>query len=59
MSDNLKKKRPQDASRISLKESWEVQHWCEKFGISYQQLYAAVDKVGHSVAKVKQYLDNK
>jgi Protein of unknown function (DUF3606) len=30
MPDNLEKRAPQDQSRISLKEPYEVQFWCEK-----------------------------
>ncbi|WPV66330.1 DUF3606 domain-containing protein [Chitinophaga sp. LS1] len=56
MSDNLKRKRPQDSSKISLTEDWEVQYWCKELGVSYQKLYAAVRKVGHSTAKVRQYI---
>ncbi len=56
MSDNLNKKRPQDSSKISLKEPWEVKYWTKQLGVSYQKLHASVKQVGHSTAKVKQYI---
>jgi hypothetical protein len=56
MADDLHKKRPQDASKISLIEDWEVRYWCEKFGCTEAQLRAAVKAVGHSAAKVEEYL---
>ncbi|WP_427872293.1 DUF3606 domain-containing protein [Flavobacterium sp. MMS24-S5] len=56
MSDNLRKKRPQDASKISLTESWEVDYWCEELGISKAKLQEAVKAVGHSAASVRKYL---
>lgn len=59
MSDNLRKKRPQDASKISLIESWEVDYWCEELGISKAKLQEAVKAVGHSAAGVRKYLGKK
>lgn len=56
MSDNLKKKKPIDSSKISLKEQYEVTYWCGKFGCTKTQLTNAVKAVGHSVATVKKYL---
>ena len=34
MADNLKKRTPQDASRISLTEEWEVRYWTTSLGVS-------------------------
>lgn len=56
MSDDLTKRRPQDASRINIHESWEVAYWCRTLGISQQQLIAAVRAVGPSAAAVKKHL---
>lgn len=57
MSDNLKKKKPIDSSKISLKEPYEVTYWCGKFACTKVQLTHAVKAVGHSVSAVKKYLD--
>lgn len=54
--DNPNKKIPQDASKISLTEPYEVSYWCTKFGCTESELKAAVKAVGHSVAAVKKYL---
>ena len=34
MADNLKERAPQDASRISLSEDWEVRYWTKALGVS-------------------------
>jgi hypothetical protein len=56
MSDDLNKRRPQDASRINIHEPWEVKWWCAKLGCTKSQLEAAVKKVGTSAAAVKKHL---
>jgi hypothetical protein len=56
MADDLSKRRPQDSSKISLTESWEVRWWCSAFGCNEAQLRAAVGAVGHSAAAVRNYL---
>jgi hypothetical protein len=57
MSDDLRKRSPQDRSRISLVEPWEVRYWTHKFGVTRDQLEAAIRKVGHSVWEVAAELD--
>ena len=56
MSDDLTKKRPQDASRVNVHEEWEVKYWCQKFGCTQAQLVAAVHAVGTSAEAVRRYL---
>ena len=56
MADDLTKRQPQDASRISLSENWEVQYWTEKFGVSADTLKRAIAKVGNSAAAVEREL---
>lgn len=56
MSDNLNLKRPQDASKISLTEHWEIRYWTHEFGVTEQQLRAAVAAVGHSAEAVRRHL---
>jgi len=56
MSDDLSKKRPQDASKISLSEQWEINYWCKKFGCTESELRAAVRAVGNSAAAVEKHL---
>ncbi|HEY6663246.1 MAG TPA: DUF3606 domain-containing protein, partial [Sphingomicrobium sp.] len=47
MSDNLNMRRPQDSSRISMHEPYEVRWWTHHFGVSREQLQNAVNAVGH------------
>lgn len=56
-NDDLSKKRPQDASKISLTESWEVAYWCKVLNVNEATLKAAVKAVGHSASAVRRYLD--
>lgn len=56
MSDDLTKKRPQDASKISLTETWEVNYWCKALGVTETELRKAVKEVGNSAATVKKHL---
>jgi Protein of unknown function (DUF3606) len=56
MADDKSKRGQQDRNRINLNEDYEVQYWCEKFGVSPEQLRQAVQKVGSSPAAVEQTL---
>ena len=56
MSDDLNNRGPVDRSLISLTESHEVQYWTQAMGVSLAELKRAVDKVGHSAAKVREEL---
>jgi hypothetical protein len=56
MSDNLHNRGPQDRSRISLTEKWEVQYWTKELGVTEEQLEQAVKAAGHSVNAVRQHL---
>jgi Protein of unknown function (DUF3606) len=56
MSDDRSKRGPQDRSRISLSEDYEVRYWSEKFGVSKERLAEAVKKVGNSAAAVEKEL---
>ena len=53
MPDDKTKTRPQDASRINVHERYEVEYWSKKFGLTPDQLKAAVAKVGVSVKAVQ------
>lgn len=56
MSDNLKDRGPQDRSRINVHESWELEYWSKKFGVSHDRLKQAVEKVGVSAHAVEENL---
>ena len=56
MSDDKTNRGPQDRSRISLTEDYEVRYWTDKLGISRSQLEDVVRKVGSSASAVEEEL---
>jgi hypothetical protein len=56
MSDDKKNRGEPDRSRISLSEDYEVRYWTQKFGVTKEQLAAAIHRVGNSPEAVRQAL---
>jgi len=56
MADDLKNRGPQDRARVNTSEAWEVKYWCNEFGVTEDQLRAAVKAVGPMVVDVKKHL---
>ena len=56
MADDLSNRGPQDRSRVNLSESYEVQYWTQKFGVSEEQLRSAVERAGSSADAVEKAL---
>ena len=56
MSDNKQKAGGQDRTRISLSEDYEVRDWSEKFGVTADELKAAVNAVGSNAKDVEAHL---
>ncbi|RZL33101.1 MAG: DUF3606 domain-containing protein [Rubrivivax sp.] len=56
MSDDKSQSGGQDRSRISLGEDYEVRDWARKFGVTPEQLKAAVQAVGSNAAAVEAHL---
>lgn len=56
MSDDKSKTGAQDRGRISLSEDYEVRDWAKKFGVTPEQLKAAVAAVGNQAAAVEAHL---
>lgn len=54
--DDKNMRRPQDNKKINLNEEYEVQYWCQKFGVSEEALRKAVNKTGVSAVAVQDYL---
>ena len=48
---------PRDLKHVSLKEHMEEQYWSRRFQTSRRQLEEAVERVGHSVNAVADYID--
>jgi len=59
MSDDKTKSGGQDRTRISLSEDYEVRDWSKKFGVTPEQLKAAVVAVGDQAAAVEAHLKGK
>lgn len=56
MADDKTLRGPQDRSRISMSEDYEVEYWTNQFGVSRDELQKAVDAVGSSASAVEQHL---
>jgi hypothetical protein len=56
MADDKTKSGGQDRTRISLGEDYEVRDWSKKFGVTPDELRAAVKAVGNGAKKVEEYL---
>lgn len=56
MSDDKTKSGGQDRSRISLSEEYEVRDWARKFGVTADELKAAVKAVGNDAKAVEAHL---
>jgi hypothetical protein len=56
MSDDKANPGRPDRDRINMEEAYEVQYWSEKFGVSQEELTAAVKKVGPMASDVRREL---
>ncbi len=56
MSDDTKERGPQDSSRISLQEDYEVSYWTKALGVTRERLEQAVAQVGHGAEAVRAHL---
>ena len=56
MADDKTKSGGQDRLRISLSEDYEVRDWSRKFGVTPDELRAAVKAVGNMAADVEEHL---
>ena len=56
MSDDKTKPGGQDRKRVSLTEAYELRDWSKKFGVTPDELKAAVKAVGNEAAAVEAYL---
>lgn len=53
MADDLKDRGPQDRSRISIHEDWEVKYWTKELGVSKERLAELVKQHGNSAEKIR------
>jgi hypothetical protein len=59
MSDNKDKQDGRDDSRIDANDASEISFAAKQFGVSADQIREAIEKVGNSREKVKDYLSEK
>lgn len=46
MNADLSKRRPQDATKVNVNESWELDYWFKELGVTKERLKEAVKAVG-------------
>lgn len=56
MSDDKSQPGGRDRRRINLNEDYEVRDWARKFGVSTDELKAAVHAAGNDAQAVEQHL---
>ena len=56
MSDDKNNRGPQDRSRISLSEDYEVGYWTDALGVTEDRLREIVGRVGNSAEAVREAL---
>lgn len=56
MPDDKAKTGPQDASKISLSEDYEVQYWTKTLGVTREELEQAVKSAGSGADAVRAHL---
>lgn len=56
MAEALSKQGGSERVRIDVNQEYEVRHWAETFGVSYDRVMEAVRAVGDDPHKVLRYL---
>ena len=56
MADDLSKRGPQDRARIDVNQDWELRYWSKELSVSADEIRSAVQAVGPSTDKVREYL---
>lgn len=56
MADDLSNRGPRDRSRVNTSEEWELRYWTKEFGVTEDELKAAVQAVGAGAEDVRKKL---
>ena len=56
MADDKTKRGGQDRTRIDISEDYELRDWSKKFGVTAEELKAAVKAVGTNAQAVEKHL---
>ena len=59
MPDDKSKPGGQDRKRINVNEDYELRDWAKKFGVSQDELKAAVKAVGDDAGAVEKHLESR
>ena len=59
MPDDTSKPGGQDRKRINVNEDYELRDWAKKFGVSQDELKAAVKAVGDDAGAVEKHLKSR
>jgi len=51
--------RVDDLNRVGVHHDWELRNWSREFGVSADELRAAINAVGDRVGALRQYLDQR
>jgi len=58
MSDDVRKRVPEDRSRINVNEPWELKYWSKTLGVTPDRLKEVIRQVGTRTEDVEQYLSS-
>ena len=56
MTDDLKRRQPEDPKKININQPWEIAWWTSQLKITEEKLKQAVKAVGPIVTDVKEWL---
>jgi hypothetical protein len=56
MSDDLDNRGPADRTRVNVNEDYEARYWANNWGVSEDELRAAVERVGVMASDVERAL---
>jgi len=59
MPDDKSNRGGQDRARIDVNEDYELRDWSKKFGVTQEELKAAVQSVGDQASAVEKHLKNR
>nr|WP_202882077.1 DUF3606 domain-containing protein [Methylobacterium mesophilicum] len=54
--DNLRRREPEDKSKINVHEDWELEYWARRFGVTKERIKDAVRQVGVQTKDVAEFL---
>ncbi|MGU3668746.1 DUF3606 domain-containing protein [Methylobacterium sp. A49B] len=56
MTDNLRRREPEDKFKINVHEDWELEYWARRFGVTKERIKEAVRQVGVQTKDVAEFL---